>query len=255
MRLHPVTPRREVGCATLLVPTILAVLTLLLSSGCQVAPVTYRTHSSLASKIQELKNVQLAAPDVEVSEVSAGGVSEKRDDWTEAVGKNLLTAVSAETKCTPLFDHLDGAQKTQIEEELLEVQALLRAITLNQLTHGPGINQLASTTTGPMTYNVGRIDNILDAAGADSLVIVFARDSYATAGRKTLAVLGMLAGAAAGVAIVPGTGTSTVSSAALVERDGTVLWFNLVFSPDADLRDLDGAQDFTETLLAGFPKT
>jgi hypothetical protein len=88
---------------------------------------------------------------------------------------------------------------------------------------------------------------------ADALLFVFVRDSYATAGRKALAVLGVLTAGFTGVAIIPQMG-STVASAALVERDGTVLWFNLNGAATGDLRQMPGATNTAKALLAGLPK-
>jgi hypothetical protein len=61
----------------------------------------------------------------------------------------------------------------------------------------------------------------------------------------------VLAGAVTGVVVIP-AGGSTLNSAALVERDGTVLWFNCA-QGGGDLRTAEGAGNTTRTLLAGLP--
>lgn len=63
--------------------------------------------------------------------------------------------------------------------------------------------------------------------------------------------LSFIGAALTGVAIIPPMG-STAMSAALVDRDGTVIWFNHALG-GGDPRTPDGARALVRSLLAGLP--
>jgi len=229
----------------------LATLAILLAalSGCATAPVTHKTLSDAPARVAKLKP-QIAPLHVEVYELSAGGVSEKRDDWTQQVSTHIAPVLAEETgyRVTPAPT---SEQKAAIDGEMTEVIAMLQVITLNHLVSQFGPAELRAQDR-PLTYNVGRIDHLLDTLGADSLLVTFVRDEYSTGGRKALMALGFLVGGATGVFIVP-RGGITVNAAALVERDGTVVWFNYAGS-GGDMRTPEGARATAKMLLAGLPR-
>lgn len=229
----------------LLAAALLAVSSLF--TGCATAPATYRTRADTAGRLPGPTRIAIAPPDVEVYEISAGGVTELRDEWTRTVEQHLRTELGHSTgfKPAPVLD-------PELQKEFGEVSSLLRAISLNQAMSVFGPRELQPNLR-PLDYHVGSIARLADACDADALLFIFVRDSYATAGRKALAVLGALTGAVTGVVIVPQLG-STAGSAALVQRDGTVLWFNVHGAASGDLREPAGAAGTVHALLAGLPK-
>jgi hypothetical protein len=218
-----------------------------LASGCVTPPVSYRVLPDAKEKIPSSTAVAIAPLDSEVSEISAGGVTEVREEWTKAVTRNLSQALSEESGYK-VVDALDPALKGELDD----IASLLRAVALNHSlsVFNPGLMRKGPQ---PLTYSLGPVDKVMDACQADALLFVFVRDSYASAGRKTLAALGVLAAGFTGVMIVPQLGT-TVSSAALVQRDGTVLWFNLHGAASGDLRQMPGARATAKVLMEGLPK-
>lgn len=218
-------------------------------SGCATAPVTYRTRTDLEPRLAVMRTVQAAPLDIEVEEISAGGGTEKHDELTERVGKNIVTALTSAHRLTPAPATADF-EVGAVRGELNEVQALLRAITLNHMMPfgGPLVPQ--GYSQGALSYNVGPIDGIANALGCDAVLFIFVRDQYSTGGRKAVMALTMLAGAAAGVAITPAMGV-TAASAALVQRDGTVLWFNHFGAAGLDLRTPKAAADWVAKLMDG----
>lgn len=217
-------------------------------SGCATTQVTYKTLNDAPQRVAKLKP-QVAPLHVEVFELSAGGISEKRDDWTQQVTTHIAPLLASETgyRAAPT---LTDEQKAAVDGEMAEVVGMLQIITLNHLTHLMGPAELQPQSR-PLTYNVGRIDKLLDALRADSLLVTFVRDEYSTGGRKALMALGFLVGGVTGVYLVPHGGI-TVNAAALVERDGTVVWFNYAGS-GGDMRTPDGARATAKLLLAGLP--
>lgn len=229
-------------------PLAVLVLVSLAFSGCATTQVTYKTLSDAPQRVAALKP-QVAPLHVEVFELSAGGVSEKRDDWTQQVTTHIAPLLSEETGYSAV-PTLTDEQKAACEAEMAEVVGMLQIITINHLTHLMGPAELQPQSR-PLTYNVGPIDKLLDTLQADSLLVTFVRDEYSTGGRKALMALGFLVGGATGVFIVP-RGGLTVNAAALVERDGTVVWFNYAGS-GGDMRTPEGARATTKLLLAGLP--
>ena len=228
-----VVPAQPIPCAVLGLAVVAALLAL---TGCVTPPVTFKSTPGSVARVAALHRVAVAPPDVEVQEISAGGVTEKRDDWSAQVSGSVTAALTHATgyMAAPV---LDPAQK----EELAEVQALVRLLTVNHLNalFAPEILNSGHRT---LNFQVGRIDRLVDACGADALLLVFARDNYTTGGRTTLEVLGF-------AQPVP-----ALAGAMLVDRDGTVLWFNYYIEKHEDLRDAGNAQEFAQKLLAGLPR-
>ena len=206
-------------------------------SGCVTAPPTYKTTTDAGARVGAARRIAIAQPDVAVYETSAGGVVEKRDEWSAAARLALARAVAAQTGFEPPPSTLADSAAL---EELTDAQALVRTIVQNHLIYLFAPDPLSSAHR-PLTYQVGRIYRIADAYDADALLFIFASDSRSTGGRKALEFLGFA---------MP---SSTFASAVLVERDGTVLWFNYHFAEPIDLRESGGASTIAGRLLAGLP--
>lgn len=223
------------------------VATALWFSGCATAPVTYRTRTDAAELASKLTSVNGAPLDISVEQISAGGSTEKHDELTALVGTNVTSAFAKNHGYT-LSAPGPEWQAPELRQELEEVQALLRAI---YITTG-GIYR-AQPAPAAFDHRVGRIDRIADALRSDAVLFVLVRDQYSTGGRKAVMVLGMLAGAAAGVAIAPPMGL-TASCAALVDRDGRILWLNNLGAAGLDLRNPANADNWVKRLMDGYPK-
>jgi hypothetical protein len=221
----------------------LAVLGLALFTGCTTPP-SHR--HGLRQADDQFRTIVLLPIDAEVSELAAGGVTEERDDWTVQVAAHLNAVVTSRHSYRPARPW-PAERAAALQTELEDLHAVFRAVTLNQILHTyiPGMPAVPATS-GTLVYQVGPIDALLDAQQADAALLLFVRDDYATAGRKGLVVLGALAG-------IPVRGGVTVSSAALVTRDGRLLWMNLFGAQKGDLRTREGAQALVKALLTGAP--
>ncbi|MEA2824033.1 MAG: hypothetical protein QOF03_515 [Alphaproteobacteria bacterium] len=100
----------------------------------------------------------------------------------------------------------------------------------------------------PLDWTLGRGTNEMrDRYGADYGLFIFVRDSYATANRQWVEVLGNLAGARLKIAKQEGF-------ASLVDlRTGNIVWFNRLFSAFGDLRTEETAQKTVDSLIKGMP--
>jgi hypothetical protein len=221
----------------------LALLALALFTGCTTPP-THR--HALRETGDRFPTIVLLPIDAEVAELAAGGVTEKRDDWTAQVAANLNAVVVARHSYRPPLpwpaDHAP-----ELQAELEDLHAVFRAVTLNQILHTylPGMPAVPAAH-GTLVYQVGPIDALLAAQQADAALLLFVRDDYATAGRKGLVVLGALTG-------IPVRGGVTISSAALVTRDGRLLWMNVFGAVQGDLRTREGAEALVKALFTGSP--
>jgi hypothetical protein len=183
---------------------------------------------------------------VEVIELSAGGVREKRDDWTKQATPAVGQALGETAGYGP-----GPTLSPTTEQELAEIRALLRLIAANHATMSLVGPRELRPAGRPLTYNLGRMDRLFDELRVDALLVACVHDEYSSGGRKALMALGVLASAVTGVYIVP-TGGATANTAALVERDGTVVWFNYA-GAGGDLRTAEGAKASVQQLLKGLP--
>jgi hypothetical protein len=210
-----------------------------------------RTHPELEKRFKGASIAALIPPDVKVYELSAGGVSELRDDWCEVGRKNVVDAVKKSCG-DKRIDVKEVAVDKDMEEELEEVLALYRAVSVSIGLHVYG-QFIFPDKVQRFDYSVGPIDNLLRRFGADYLMIVYGLDEISTAGRKALSAAATVIAAMAGVIIVPQRGVTLVS-AALVDSSGAILWFNIKGGRGGfDLRDCDSAASIVSSLLAELP--
>ncbi|HWP35841.1 MAG TPA: hypothetical protein VNM66_09610 [Thermodesulfobacteriota bacterium] len=237
-------PRRLSLC---LVWTALA----LLASACASAPPPYRAHRDLPARLPGIVRVGLVAPDIRLHQVSAGGVRELRDDWNEAARREVTGALRERLQGA-LVELVPLEPAPELTAELDDVRVLYRAV-------GGSIVQHTYLEPFPhkrerFEYSVGPLEPLLERHRLDALLFVHGSGEFATAGRSAVGILGaVVLGAATGVVVVPPSRAS-VLTAALVDRSGTVLWFNATGGPHAgDPRTAAGARALVRRLLDGLP--
>lgn len=221
----------------------LLILALTLLSGCATPTQRY----SADFNTRQIRSVVILPIDAEVSELSAGGTIEKRDDWTARVVEHLNTVISERYRYAP-GNGLPADTSAAPSPAKDELAPLFRAITMNQVLHTwhPGFPKVAATR-GSLAYKTGSITGMLGPQKADAALLVYLRDDYATAGRKSLTVLGVIAG-------IPVRSGFTMASAALVSADGDLLWMNIHAAKTGDLRTREGAETLVAKLMAGAPE-
>jgi hypothetical protein len=201
--------------------------------------------------------VLLMPPDIELSEVSAGGVLEPKADWTQAAELHLGAALDQENRSRNLAMRRfrKDAVPSDRQNELEQVQQLHGAVGRAVLRHHfqPG-GQPLPTKQGKFDWTLGpAVRPLKQATGADYALFVWVRDSYASAGRRAVQVLGTIAAAMVGVAMVI-PGGQQVGFASLVDLgDGEIIWFNRLARTTGDLRTGEAAAETARVLLTGFP--
>lgn len=237
-----------------LFPASLAVVPLLILalSGCATDS-ALRSPSNAGERLKDIKNVYLAPPDVKVYELTAGGVREQRDDWSTAAKANLVKSTVDALKNKGL-QIKQVPVESDLEEELHDIQTLYRAVSLSIQTHTYNKDSLFPDKVKNFDYSVGPIDKFLDRYHSDALLFLDGYDEISTAGRKTLNTVGVVAAALMGVVIVP-RGGFTATSAALIDRSGAVVWYNLKGgSGSYDLRESGSCSGLVNSMMTGFPE-
>ncbi len=227
---------------------VFACVLVVLLAGC--ASTQSRVADSARASGEKVRGtVVLIEPDIELSEVTAGGGQQPRADWTAQARRELPIA---------LRKRLSGDSAVQlaayeVPEELPagdRVRQLLhlhRAVGHSILRHGYGVGKLPSKGDA-FDWTLGEGVRVLGAASkADYALFVTIRDSYTSSGRVALMVVGALVG-------VGMSGGVQTGFASLVDlRDGRVVWFNTLVDQRGDLRDAEGAAVTARKLLEDFP--
>lgn len=200
-------------------------------------------------------SVVVVEPDIELTEVTAGGMQEPRREWSEAARRLFPEAMGrvlaqGETQRKPDFEVRDDLPP---ESRLGQVVRLNEAVAMSIAVYTRRGSYLA-TKDRRLDWTLGEgVKELRDATGADYALFTYIRDSYASEGRKAMRVLGFLAGAAMGQVVDIGGGQQ-LGVATLVDlRTGQVVWFNLMANQTGDLRDGEGADKTAQQMLTGLP--
>lgn len=239
----PASPRpRWLQAAALLV--VLAI-----GSGCASTSVRSARDTS-GQPIALSGNVVLIEPDIELSEVGAGGMGEPRKEWTEAA-RRLYPQAARDA----LGRHGIGMAPDLVlpadagpDNRLRQLTLLSQAVSMSILQYSRSSGQ------GPLRNKHGKFDwslgpgvqDLRQATGADYGLFTYIRDSYASGGRQAMRVAGLL--------LLGGDigGGMQVGVASLVDlRTGQVVWHNLLVDQTGDLRNLAGARETADDLLKG----
>jgi hypothetical protein len=216
--------------------------------GC--APASYRAHPELDTLIRNIKTIGIVHADIRVYELSAGDVEELRDDWSDQGSENVMKAVLAGLK-----NHNIQAKSLTIrkgyEDEMEDVQALYWAVSASILNYSYSEKGIPEKRKN-FVYSVGPMKKFLDAHGVDAVLLVNGYDEISTGGRKTLRALSMITSIITGVTKRAGM---TGMSAGLVDKSGSVLWYNINIQEGGyDLREADSANGMVNLVLRDFPE-
>src|SRR4249919_1781261 len=192
-------------------------------------------------------SVVIVEPNIELTEVLAGGVQEPRREWSEAARRLYPAEVhrrlaAAGTRQQPDFDIPDALPP---ESRLGQVLRLNDAVSMSVLAYTTAGNQLATKRGKQLDWTLGPgVEELRKATGADYALFTYIRDSYASGGREALRVAGLL--------LLGGDigGGRQVGVTTLVDlRTGQVVWFNYLVKQTGDLRFFKGTAATAENML------
>jgi len=191
------------------------------------------------------KRIVLATPDIELSELTAGGVNAPRADWTgDAISltrKDVTDTLAARGVSVIEADTGANARESQIVKLNSAVgQAILLHLYYSPIKL-PQKGDALDWTLGP------GVNVLRDKYGGDYALFIHVRDSYSSTGRQAL--IGVSA-----LLLIPVPGGFQSGFASLVDlRTGQIVWFNRVLSVNGDMRNPDDARDTVGELLQGLP--
>lgn len=228
----------------------------LLLSACATAP-TYRVHPQLKEKIEPSKIIMVIPLKTDVYQITAGGVTEKMDEWSSQAKRNVMRAIQEEVSKKPLM-FVKTFEETLLSEgqrtNLQETQALFDAVNSSIIIHtyGPP-QQLFSDKVNNFIYSLGPEVKEL-APDVDALLFVSCSDQISTGGRKALQAGSVILGALVGVQMTPLYGVTSVCIALVDANTGSFLWYNYHGSRgDHDLRNPINTTTLIKELLKDFP--
>ena len=196
-------------------------------------------------------SVVVVEPDIELSEVLAGGVSEPRRAWSESARELYPEAVRRRLARAGVEQRPDFHVPKDLPptSRLGQVLRLNDAVSFSVLAYTSPGNQLATKRGKQLDWTLGPGAQALrEATGADYALFTVIRDSYTSGGRAALRVAAfLLLGGDIG-------GGSQLGVTTLVDlRTGQVVWFNYLARQTGDLRDARGAEATVEDMLKGLP--
>jgi hypothetical protein len=198
-----------------------------------------RQSPSFASRISGIHTASLLAPEVNAFEISAGGVTERKEEWTNAARENVTNALIFNFQQLGItVQPLGEADPAEVEQ----VRALSQAV-IDSVMHY-GYDGQFPYKQQHFEYSLGSLSSLLDKASADALVVAWAQGYVPSAGREVLNLL------------VGGPPQQAHFAVAVVDRSGEVIWFNQTVGRGAavDGSNLSetGANALAKSALAGF---
>lgn len=196
-------------------------------------------------------SIVVIEPDIELSEVLAGGMQEPRKQWTETARRLYPAAVRNRLSAagTPQVADYRIPSDLARDSKLGQIIRLNEAVSISVLNYSSAGNQLA-TKGKRLDWTLGPgVAQLRKATGADYALFTYIRDSYTSGGRAALRVIGLLLLLGADVG-----GGAQVGVTTLVDlRTGQVVWFDFLDKQTGDLRDEPGAAATAANMLQGLP--
>jgi hypothetical protein len=218
-------------------------------SGC-VAPTTFKTQPNLVRDAGDLR-VLLMPVDVELSELSAGGVPEPNADWTAKAKKHIVASIEKtllENKST-LIAYKEPPGGTDTMHPHVQLVKLHQAVGGAIIAHKINPVLQLPNKTAVFDWSLGDgVKQLREEFKADYAMFVFVRDSYTSGGRAVAIALAAVLGVG-----IPGG--QQLGYASLVDlRTGELVWFNFLARGEGDLRTSAEAAESVSVLLKDLPK-
>lgn len=189
-------------------------------------------------------------PDINVGVLTAGGMVEHREDWTEQARRHVTSSlVSQQNRRGGQTNVAKSREDTGADPALIDdltdlhhmVGASIRMHKFSPMPL-PTKRDAFDWTLGERAVEFGK------ATRYDYALFLHAQDSFSSGGRVALQIAGALA-CGFGVCVMP-TGGMQVAFASLVDlKTGQVVWFNTLASSVGDIRTREGADKMVKSLL------
>ena len=199
-------------------------------------------------------------PDVTVSQLTTGGLSEPRADWTDQARSSIVNAIRAQQATrggqTVVIEHRNEVPGVTAEE-LADIERLNYAVDQSIVLHKYLGDYLPTKRGKGLDWTLGAdAVRLGQKTGYDYALFLHAEDQVASTGRVVLGVLGA-AGCFVGFCAPNIGGATQLDYASLVDlKTGEVVWFNVVQASSqipgikfGELRTPQGATQMVDRLL------
>lgn len=229
---------------------------LLLLSGCAT---TYRTNLRFEDYFcaQRPKTIAIMPPDIKIHRLTAGGVSELVDEWsdeaTEKVVNLLIQQINSFRSLTVSsfkIEYLNEEKRSFLKEQ----RGLFNAVSYSIISHTYLPESTFSHKIAHFDYTLGHeIAPLSEIANADTLLFCSGRNYIWTSGRVVLSTFGLLIGAATGVSVIVPAGPEWLVVSLVDAKTGDVVWFDFVAMP-GDLRNEEVDRKHIKRIFSSFPE-
>lgn len=189
-------------------------------------------------------------PDVSVGLLTAGGVVEPREDWTEQARAHLIDALVRQQAGRGGMVRVAATREEAGADPALvaELERLHKAVGASIALH-KYLGQSLPTKKDRFDWTLGQQAVAFgQASGYDYALFLHAEDSFASSGRVALQAVSFL-GCMVGVCALPSGGRQSAYSSLVDLKTGQVVWFNVLTSSTGDLRTPEGADALVRNLL------
>jgi len=190
-------------------------------------------------------------PDVAVDLLTAGGMLERREDWTNTARDNVVASLQALQARRGSKTHVAITRASAGGEDatVTELNKLHEVVGQSVLMHKFSAQSSLPTKEGVFDWTLGEIAvQYGQQSGYDYALFLYARDSFSSGGRVALQAVGYL-GCMVGVCAVASGGSQTAFASLVDLKTGDLVWFNYMQSPEGDIRTQEGADVLVWTLL------
>ncbi len=222
-----------------------------LSAAVQATSTPHWVHYKLLNGSTKLPQKVVVLPvDIEVVEVTAGGVSEEVPDWSAEARKSVVKSLSAAIRDDGTLKEvnaprLSGKTSAMVDEHLALYKLVVDTASSTNWKHkarrfdysiGPGLRKLRKKS------------------GADVAVMVYGRDRVSTTGRKAKAIAGNIPFVNMFTGAPPELGYSFIHIGMIDLRTGDVLWMNSEYREGAsNLRNYEDADEIVGAIFDWYP--
>jgi hypothetical protein len=245
----------------LLLPLLLA-LSVALGTGCATTnePAASNPNFTKAEARAALpKKIVLLPAQVRVSEISAGGVIEKVEAWTDQAKSNIDAALRESVAKAGGFELVAFPSATQLSAEdrqaIDQHLALYGIVALEAWTHSRSQDPAWAHKKTNFDYTLGPgLKFLKDQTGADAAMVLICEDYISSGGRKAMMLFATVLAAAAGAVVMPTGAPSFVSGGVVSLDDGNIQWFNYSLEQgSADLRNSADAKRMVSNIMRVYP--
>lgn len=226
------------------------------SAGCTTTTPTVKLHHTIKNSEQapQLKQIVLLPVDVDIYELSMGGVEEEVPEWSSKAEENIRSALlfSNEGKCSKVAHKaVSTSDLTSKEREILEEHlALFSSVAAMSIWATSDFNKPWHFKQEHFDYTIGDGLRFLKTKyNVDAGLIIIGQETVSTSGRQAAAALGAIL-----LGMYIPTGNAVLIGGLVDFETGNLLWMDYhAAGAGLDMRDVEMCENFVEKLVEDYP--